>query len=435
MWVVRFIALALFLGLTACGGKSIQRIGGEAGAGSECDETTCGDECVDTSNDPGHCGGCFRNCGAGESCSGGVCQSRPGCAPPTTQCGGECVDLRFSQDHCGFCNNPCGFGSVCTNGQCLTRCPSGQCGDQCVDFGSDPNNCGACGNRCIPGYFCSGGQCLDSCMGGLVCDGVCVDPLTDPYHCGGCFYPCLGPDVACLGGVCQSVCPPNTLYCRGTCVDWTSDPTNCGGCGIRCGMNQQCANGMCFDPCPTGTWCDGQCTDLSSDPNNCGICFAQCSMGNRCVNGMCTMGTCGDGALQSGEEADPPPGPLSVVPLDPRTCRYDFSRINQWYCYGTCGNWGGPNECDQLDADAFCRLKMDNPRSTAVSFQIVTARAEPGVCCPPPTHDPGTNGCTSVGVLSSRGVNLAVSVHPTNLFSTHSGGQVVTNLVCTDPPL
>jgi hypothetical protein len=156
-------------------------------------------------------------------------------------------------------------------------------------------------------------------------------------------------------------------------------------------------------------------------------------MGNACVNGICTAGTCGDRSIQFPEENDPPPGPLSVVPLDPRTCRYDFSRINQWYCYGTCGNWGGPNECDQLDADAFCRLKMDNPRSTAASFIITTARAEPGVCCPPPTHTPGSLGCTSLGVLSSRGVNLAVSVHPTNLFSTHQGGQVISNLVCTDP--
>jgi hypothetical protein len=270
-------------------------------------------------------------------------------------------------------------------------------------------------------------------MGGLLCNGTCVDPYNDPYNCGGCGYYCLGPELACIGGVCQSICPPNTLYCNGNCVDWRFDPVNCGGCGYRCGMNEECVQGACIAQCPSGTWCDGQCVDFASDPNHCGSCFASCGMGNRCVNGACTAGGCGDFSLQFGEEADPPPGPLSIVPLDQRTCRYDFSRINQWYCYGTCGNWGGPNECDQLDADAFCRLKMDNPRSTAASYAITTARPEAGVCCPPPTKEPGTLGCTSLGVLSSRGVNLAVSVHPNNLFSTHQDGQVITNLICTDP--
>jgi len=145
------------------------------------------------------------------------------------------------------------------------------------------------------------------------------------------------------------------------------------------------------------------------------------------------MGGCGNRVLEPGEEADPPPGPLMIVPLDQRTCRYDFSRINQWYCNGSCGNWGGGNDCDQGDADAFCKLKTDNPRSTALSFTIVNALQEPGVCCPPPSFPPSALGCTSLGTLASRGVNINVSVHPTNLFSTHQGGKVVTNLVCSDP--
>ena len=184
MWVLRYVALALLFGVTACGGKSIQTIGGEAGSGPECDQTVCGDECVDLSDDPGHCGQCFRRCPSGD-CSGGACVSEPGCPPPTTSCGGECIDLRFSQDHCGACGNPCGFGSICANGVCISQCPNGQCGDVCVDLSSDPNNCGGCGNRCVPSSFCSGGSCIDACMGGLVCNGACVDPFSDPYNCGG----------------------------------------------------------------------------------------------------------------------------------------------------------------------------------------------------------------------------------------------------------
>jgi hypothetical protein len=122
-----------------------------------------------------------------------------------------------------------------------------------------------------------------------------------------------------------------------------------------------------------------------------------------------------------------------AVPVNPMTCRYDFSNISQWYCNGTCGNWGGIDDCDQADADVFCQLKMDNPRSRATQWGTARAAAAPGVCCPPPSSQPGSLGCTSLGVLSSRGVTLAVSVHPTNLLSTHQGGTVITNLVCTDP--
>jgi hypothetical protein len=150
---------------------------------------------------------------------------------------------------------------------------------------------------------------------------------------------------------------------------------------------------------------------------------------------MCvtTGGFCGDGVRQANEEADPPPGQLAIVPLDPMTCRYDFSRINQWYCHGSCGNWGGGEDCDEADAHAFCRLKMDNPRSQATSFGVVAAGPQPGVCCPPPTYGPGALGCTDLGVLSTRGVSINVSVHPTNLLSTHQSGRVITSLVCTDP--
>src|SRR5688572_11131576 len=183
MWVFRLVALALLMSFAACGGKSVQEIGGEAGSGSEYDETQCGDECVDLSDDPSHCGQCFRDCPSG-ACSGGRCLSDPGCAPPTTSCGGECVDLRFSQDHCGGCFNPCGFGSTCANGACVSQCPNGQCGGVCVDLSSDPNHCGGCGFRCGPSQYCSGGACFDACMGGIVCNGACVDPYNDPYNCG-----------------------------------------------------------------------------------------------------------------------------------------------------------------------------------------------------------------------------------------------------------
>jgi hypothetical protein len=476
MWVPRLLVLLPLAVLTACGGKSVQTIGGEAGSGSTCEATTCGDDCVDTSSDPRNCGGCGRNCRSGTHCENGECVSEPGCGAGFSQCGGQCVDLGSDQYNCGACGQACDFGGTCVAGICMPRCPSGICGGRCVDLVNDPVNCGGCGITCQPGQSCQGGICSGFCDGQAICGDFCVDLSSDPNNCGGCGIVCPQPAYTCFGGLCQSTCPVDTLYCSGVCVDWRSDPNNCGGCGSRCMNGQQCSNGACVNPCPEGTFCNGQCVDLGSDsancgrcglacgtnqvctngacvnfcpsgtfcggecvdlgsnPNHCGRCGLACGMGASCLNGMCVMGACGDRIVEPGEEGDPPPGPLmSVVPLDPRTCRYDFSRISQWYCHGTCGNWGGANGCDQGDANAFCKLKMDNPSSTALSFSVVDAMQAPGVCCPPPSFATGTLGCTSVGVLSSRGVQLAVSVHPTNLFSTHQGGKVITNLVCTDP--
>jgi hypothetical protein len=393
MWVSRSIALTFFaLFAIACGGKSIKTIGGEAGGGGQCEDTECDRDCVDTSNDPRNCGECFRQCDSDEACVGGTCQPLPICDPPTTFCNRECVDLRSSNEHCGGCGFACGFGSTCQNGGCVPQCPGGQCGNLCVDFSSDPANCGGCGFVCGPSQFCSGGVCFESCQG------------------------------------------PFVGNCNGVCVDLSSDTFNCGGCGFVCPSDAQCAGGSCIPFCPMGTLCGMECVDTSSNPNHCGGCFNTCGMPNRCVGGICTGAGCGNRVVEPGEEADPPPGPLPQVPLDPRTCRYDFSRINQLYCAGTCGNWGGDSGCDQGDADAFCRLKMDNPRSVAVTFSVVPALHQSGICCPPPSFpDPSTLGCTALGTLASRGVTLNVSVHPTNLFSTHMGGDVITNAICTDP--
>ena len=390
MWVQRFILLALAAAFSlACGGKSIKTIGGEAGAGSE-----CGDGRV--------------------------------------ECGGTCSNLQTDDSNCGACGIRCTSGYSCTDGRCSPLCPPGlaPCNGGCIDPGFDPSNCGACGFVCSPGQTCSAGRCINACMGAN-CNGECVDLSSDARHCGGCNLQCP-PDSYCSGGLCQPACPPEYLFCAGVCVDWRFDPNNCGNCGVFCPDGTECVNGACVDACPTGTYCNGVCTDLSNDPRNCGSCNFGC-MSGRCFGGMCASGTCGDGVVQPGEEGEPPPGPLMITPLDPATCRWDLSRIDQWYCHGGCGNWGGGEDCDELDAHAFCKLKMDNPASQALSYTIERALPEPGVCCPPPTYPPGALGCTSLGVLSSRGVSVNVSVQPTSILSTHQDGRVITGLVCSDP--
>ena len=69
---------------------------------------------------------------------------------------------------------------------------------------------------------------------------------------------------------------------------------------------------------------------------------------------------CGDGILQPGEEVDPPISPFTEISIDPDTCRWDLSEVEQLYCYGMC-SWAGPPGCDQADADTLCKLVMDNP--------------------------------------------------------------------------
>jgi hypothetical protein len=434
MWVRRLFALTLFvLPFGACGGKSIYTEGGgEAGSGSGCEDTLCGGDCVDLSSDTRHCGSCFDACAGNQQCSGGRCVEMR-CDPPYVWCAGGCADLRTSNENCGTCGNVCGPGTTCSGGRCYQQCPSGQCGDVCVDFSSDPNNCGSCGFVCSPSQYCARGFCNDLCPGGALCANGCVDLGSDPQNCGACGNRCPA-DLACIGGICQGPCPPGWLYCNGACIDWRTDPANCGGCNSFCPDDSACIDAICQPRCLGGTWCGGVCVDLASDPNHCGQCFSSCPAGFQCAGGGCFSSKCGDRFVDyPAEEGDPPPGPAPVVPLDPRTCRYDFSRINQWYCHEACGNWGGPKGCDQLDADAFCKLKMDNRNSTAVDWRTTRAMEAPGVCCPPPTFEPGALGCTPLGMLSSRGVDIAVSVHQTNLFSTHQGGMVITDLVCTNP--
>ena len=49
--------------------------------------TLCGVQCIDTANDPAHCGACGLACAAGQAWS--VCGA---CSKPAEMCGGRCVE-------------------------------------------------------------------------------------------------------------------------------------------------------------------------------------------------------------------------------------------------------------------------------------------------------------------------------------------------------
>jgi hypothetical protein len=99
----------------------------------------------------------------------------------------------------------------------------------------------------------------------------------------------------------------------------------------------------------------------------------------------------------------------------------------QLVCNFGCGVWeGSPRGCDQEDANFFCTLITGNPSSVATTYDVVKVLDEPGVCCPGNVFD---GDCDDTGITDSMG-NIVQS-HPTSVISSHNGGDVIVNPVCT----
>src|SRR5690606_10911449 len=158
----------------------------------------CGTGCVNTQNEPGHCGACDQPCAASEACQGGTC----GCSEGLTQCGGGCFNTNQNPLHCGACDNPCTNGQTCQNGTCACTDPDATaCGTACVELQSNTQHCGGCDIACEAGLPCTDGECRCP-EGQQLCEGECVDTESDPAHCGQCGSPC--PDgESCIVGTCS----------------------------------------------------------------------------------------------------------------------------------------------------------------------------------------------------------------------------------------
>ena len=294
----RCIALALLVGLAACGegdeGKPAQ-IACSAG------EVACGQSCVDTATDPRHCGGCDVACPAGVLCVDGSCAA---CPDGWAACEGACVDLNSSGDHCGACGRTSADGELCADGACVPGCPIGQnaCDGGCHTLATSDQHCGACGNACAAGSLCADGTCVPTACPAdqAVCDGACTDLDTDPAHCGACGEACPAGEL-CTDGVCEPACGPGMVVCDGACRDPDTDRAHCGVCGNACADGSACVDGACAPSCDpfAATLCDGACTNTELDPANCGACGAWCDDGEVCANGACVEGcpaelaTCG----------------------------------------------------------------------------------------------------------------------------------------------
>jgi hypothetical protein len=84
---------------------------------AECPSTMCSGQCVDTSVDPGNCGGCGVACASGQVCESGACTTCPSTAPDF--CNGTCTALASDPGNCGGCGNVCAAGTSCQSGTCL----------------------------------------------------------------------------------------------------------------------------------------------------------------------------------------------------------------------------------------------------------------------------------------------------------------------------
>lgn len=95
-------------------------------APGECpdNQERCGEECVDLTNDPLHCGECHNNCSdlplATGLCIDRTCETE--CAEDLERCGVYCVDLTDNDEHCGACNHTCSDDEACFRSQCLPAC-------------------------------------------------------------------------------------------------------------------------------------------------------------------------------------------------------------------------------------------------------------------------------------------------------------------------
>lgn len=245
-----------------------------------------------------------------------------------------------------------------------------------------------------------------------------------------------------------------------TCGDGVVDTT----AGEQCDAGP--GNGYCTASCRLSSCGDGVVNSMAGEycepglsPGTCSASCVPSMCGDGVVNGIeecddglgnsdttpgacrnsCALPTCGDNVVDPGEDADPPISPSSAVPINPATCQYDFSEIGQLSCNSACGTpWNGLSGCQRADADMLCKLVTGNPASTTKTnqdFNVESVLEAPGVCCPPDAAEPGSLGCVALGNMEQRGVNLVVSVHDSNMSTTHGTGAVVTLAPenCTNP--
>ncbi|MEI9950156.1 MAG: hypothetical protein WDO74_14570 [Pseudomonadota bacterium] len=156
----------------------------------------CGGACINPASDSAYCGataGCGENsvgspgvaCAPGTVCAGGSCE--PDCGASLLECNASCVNTENDPSHCGSCETQCNLAhgmNVCNGGECallgcntgFSQCPpayTGQPITACADFRTDLQNCGFCGRVCAAAHATA--TCSASTCGYSTCDANYLD--------------------------------------------------------------------------------------------------------------------------------------------------------------------------------------------------------------------------------------------------------------------
>lgn len=261
----------------------------DCGPGKACCKDQCVDLCSGEPPDPNTC-----EC---DPCKGKANGTGCGTANDQMCCDEQCVSTTSNNDHCGGCA-PCRADQICSGATCI--CPPGthECDGKCIDTDSDPNNCGACNNQCTGGQKCCGGECKDDCgcpQDRIECNGVCCD-ANEICADGACQKPtgcpggCAADEICCneLGQldseghtptwVCKKtseykicpVTPADGIHVGFQRDDWICCPIETTCCGGTSYLFNTCG-GDATTCCPAGTiecgstlCCDGTWNDMTS---------------------------------------------------------------------------------------------------------------------------------------------------------------------------
>jgi hypothetical protein len=340
-------ACAVFTGQAFADGKD------DCGKGANLTKTTCcgGNGCRDTTSDFMFCSNCTTvctatnadrcymsacscgmtgsPCGAGLTCTGGVCTKGPGstcmnngeCTPQAGQGAGRCIDghccaLPDTSASCGTCKACTGAGGTCVN-----QLPAGLPGNGCPDASGNTvcNGAGACkrspGQTCTTAAECYNNICVDGYCCNTPCSGQCNACNVTPGVCTVVNGPVVNlnmpPRTACGGsGNCTGMCDGTNLTCQfpgnGTaCGTQMCAPaatgavvTLAGACNMAGGCTQstqpaciytQCAGNACATTCASDTDCVS--THYCSTAGG-GTCVPRNGNGVSCVAQDCKSAPC-----------------------------------------------------------------------------------------------------------------------------------------------
>ena len=287
---------------------------GDAGSGA-CSDMMCAGGCVDTTNDPKHCGSCEHDCLAGQNlkpsatatCVDSKCVLGPTpCAAPYADCNQNsddgCELAINTVDACLACGQKCSAGQVCDSTGCSTTCSGTTklCGTSCIEVSNSPEHCGSCEKACplpLSGAATGSASCANSACGIACkasykqCGSSCVAGCASNSVCSGetCGCPANAPVLD--NGLC---CPSGQQNCGGVCVACAAGSV-CSGTTCGCAASTQ----QCVAPVPNG-WLGPVAADLSGQNTACAATYPTSIATGTAPQGAaatcnCSCGACGGG--------------------------------------------------------------------------------------------------------------------------------------------